>query len=96
MFVFDESGVIAGMEDPVRNKPTGSDVAKSLLSGSLCNLPDIESSVVRIFLSSTFTGKVKSVTMVTTIHCFPILQCYTVSILLVVEKSQIYNAMPDL
>ncbi|XP_053407147.1 uncharacterized protein LOC123546872 [Mercenaria mercenaria] len=42
-------------DDLVSNRPVGSDTMEAVLSGSFCNLPDKESSVVRIFLSSTFT-----------------------------------------
>jgi hypothetical protein len=48
-----------GKEDVVSNRPVGSDMVEAVFSGMLDKLPDKESSVVRIFLSSTFTGNNK-------------------------------------
>lgn len=44
-------------EENILKRPAGSEVNEAVLSGSLGSLPEKESLVVRIFLSSTFTGK---------------------------------------
>ena len=47
-------------QDVSSNRPVGSDMVEAVLAGLLENLPDKQSSVVRIFLSSTFTGNYKA------------------------------------